>query len=95
MYKFIKEEYEVLNSPLTVDQAKPCDTGDYDRYFEGVVSVSLCDIADSLDSDELLTLLSTILIGEDSLRAMDYEIVGVEGKQNVLLKISGYIDNED
>ena len=92
---FINEEHEVLTSPLTVNQAKPSDIGDYDRYFEGVVSVSLNDIAECGDSDALLTLLSIKLMGEDSLRSMNFEIVGIEGNQSVLLKISGYIDNEE
>ena len=85
----IKEPRRILSKPLSVrEQWALCDE---DAYLEGVVSVTLAELAAN-DLNGVLTLLSERLVGDPYLRDVTCQVEDVTPLHGVVIRVRGCID---
>jgi len=89
MKKFLDKEYEVLEKPLT--RAEGIRKKDDAGYIEGVISISLSSLVNN-DYENFLDLITDELAGSVCLSDIQYEIVGCESSDKILLLVSGHAD---
>jgi hypothetical protein len=91
MHTFLGQTYEVLTRPLTAKEA--VKAADENGYIEGVIQVKLSDLVNN-DYENFLDVISNALFDGPYLSDLQYEIVGCDRQDIVLLLVSGQIDHE-